>query len=85
LWVQGKNMADDAVIAATLLGAGLDARALMAAAQDAAVKGHALANTQVASDRGASGSRTFIVGDPMYFGKDRLREVEEAIAQVATR
>jgi 2-hydroxychromene-2-carboxylate isomerase len=30
-------------------------------------------------ERGAFGSPTFFVGDEMYFGKDRLREVEEEI------
>ena len=29
--------------------------------------------------RGAFGAPTFIVADDIYFGKDRLREVEEAI------
>ena len=38
-----------------------------------------MANTQVAHDRGAFGSPTFFVGDQMFFGKDRLREVEEEI------
>jgi 2-hydroxychromene-2-carboxylate isomerase len=33
-------------------------------------------------ERGAFGSPTFFVGDEIYFGKDRLRDVEEAILQL---
>ena len=36
--------------------------------------------TQDAVDRGAFGSPTFFVGEEMFFGKDQLRDVEEAIA-----
>ena len=39
-----------------------------------------LAETQRAVDRGTFGSPTFFVDDEIYFGKDRLRDVEEAIA-----
>jgi 2-hydroxychromene-2-carboxylate isomerase len=32
-------------------------------------------------ERGTFGSPTFYVGDEIFFGKDRLREVEELIVQ----
>ena len=35
--------------------------------------------------RGNFGSPTFFVGDEMYFGKDRLREVEEEIVSATQR
>jgi 2-hydroxychromene-2-carboxylate isomerase len=38
-----------------------------------------LSNTQRSVERGTFGSPTFFVGDEIFFGKDRLREVEEAI------
>lgn len=79
MWERGADMADPAVIAAELQAAGLDAAALMAAAQQPEVKQALLDNTQQAHARGAFGSPTFFVGDDMYFGKDRLRDVEEAI------
>ena len=49
----------------------------LAQAQD--VKDELLANTQRSVERGTFGSPTFFVGDEIYFGKDRLRDVEEAI------
>ena len=83
MWERGADMADAAVIAAELQAAGLDAAPLMAAAQEAEVKQGLLANTQQAHARGAFGAPTFFVGDEIFFGKDRLREVEEAIVASA--
>lgn len=81
MWERGANMADVAVITAELNGAGLDGAALVAATQDAAVKDQLMANTQAAHARGAFGSPIFFVGEEMYFGKDRLGEVEEEIVR----
>lgn len=79
MWERGANMGDVAVITAELNAGGLDGAAIVAATQDAAVKETLLANTQAAFARGAFGSPIFFVGDEMYFGKDRLDQVEEDI------
>ena len=55
--------------------------ALMQASQEGAVKAQLLADTQAAHDRGAFGSPTFFVGDQMFFGKERLRDVEDEVAR----
>lgn len=81
MWERGLNMADPAVIVQTLDAAGLDGRALYAATQDADVKERLLAHTRSAFERGAFGAPTFFVGCEIFFGKDRLREVEEEIAR----
>jgi 2-hydroxychromene-2-carboxylate isomerase len=81
MWEQEKNMAEDEVILAALAAAGLDGPALMAAAQDPDVKQRLIANTETAHARGAFGSPTFFVGDEMWFGKERLGDVEEEIAR----
>jgi len=39
-----------------------------------------IANTEDAVNRGAFGIPTFFVDGAIYFGKDRLRDVEDAIA-----
>ncbi|HVR51094.1 MAG TPA: 2-hydroxychromene-2-carboxylate isomerase [Pseudorhodoferax sp.] len=85
MWERGCNMADAAVIAAELTAAGLDAQALIATSQEAEVKQQLLANTQQAHGRGAFGSPTFFVGTQMFFGKDKLRDVEDEIAAQAAR
>ena len=79
LWEQGRNMDDAAEIAAVLRDAGLDDAALAAKAQEPEVKARLATNTQQAFERGAFGSPTFFVGDAMYFGKDRLGDVEAAL------
>jgi 2-hydroxychromene-2-carboxylate isomerase len=83
MWEQGLKLDDPATAAAALAAGGLDAQALMQAAQTPEVKAGLMANTQSAYDRGAFGAPTFFVGEEMYFGKDRLREVEEAMLGAA--
>lgn len=81
MWEQGLDMADREVIVRTLDAAGLDGLAIYEGTQDAEVKAELMANTQAAFARGAFGSPTFFVGEEIFFGKDRLREVEEEIVR----
>ena len=83
MWEDPKKMDDPAVIRAALQESGLNADAILARTQDADVKAKLIANTGQSVARGTFGSPTFFVGDAIYFGKDRLREVEEAIAGAA--
>ena len=48
--------------------------------QDPGVKKKLIENTEDAVTRGVFGSPSFFVGGELFFGKDRLREVEEEIA-----
>ena len=79
MWEQERDMADDAAIVDVLGAAGLDAVLLLQTSLDPEVKARLLGNTQRSFERGAFGSPTFFVGEDIYFGKDRLREVEEAL------
>ena len=79
MWEQPKDMDDPAVIAAALQESGFDAAKLMALAQDQSVKDELAANTSRSVERGAFGAPTFFVDDQIYFGKNTLRDVEEAI------
>jgi 2-hydroxychromene-2-carboxylate isomerase len=80
MWEAPKKMDDPEVIAAALTDSGLDSAALMAATEDPEVKQTLLDNTNKAFEAGAFGSPSFLVDGELYFGKDRLRDVEEAIA-----
>ena len=79
MWEDQLKMDEDDIFLKVLTIAGLDARRILEYSQDAAVKGKLLENTQYAFDHGAFGSPSFLVGDELFFGKDRLREVEEEI------
>jgi 2-hydroxychromene-2-carboxylate isomerase len=80
MWERPKKMDDPAVIRAALLESGLDADGLIAAAQTPDVKQRLMANTEEAVSHGVFGSPSFLVGGELFFGKDRLRDVEDEIA-----
>jgi 2-hydroxychromene-2-carboxylate isomerase len=80
MWEEGQKMDDPAVVATVLGAEGLDANAILEAAQDPAVKAELAANTNAAAARGAFGIPTFFVGDQMFFGKERLGQVEEELS-----
>jgi 2-hydroxychromene-2-carboxylate isomerase len=79
MWVDHKKLDDPSVFAAALTESGFDAARLLAESTSPAVKAELIANTGRAVERGAFGSPTFFVDDEMWFGKDRLDEVEQAI------
>lgn len=79
MWEDQLKMDDDAIFFEVLTKAGLDAPRLIEQSQEPAVKARLLANTQYAYDHGAFGSPSFLIGDELFFGKDRLRDVEEEI------
>ncbi len=83
MWENAEKMDDPEVIARVLNAGGLDGAALLAATQDPEVKAELVANTEAAVERGVFGIPTFFVGDEMFFGKDRLGQVEDEAARQA--
>ncbi len=79
MWERGLKMDDADVVAATLAEAGLPAQALLALTQDPAMKARLMSDTAAAVEAGVFGLPSFFVGEALWFGKDRLREVEDAI------
>jgi 2-hydroxychromene-2-carboxylate isomerase len=83
MWEAPKNMQEPEVIRAALDCTGLDGAALLTRIEDPAVKQQLIANTEASVARGSFGSPTFFIGDEIWFGKDRLRDVEDAIVALA--
>lgn len=79
VWEDGLKMDDPDVFAAAMTASGLDGAKLLERTQDPAVKAKLIENTEAAVDRGVFGIPTFFVGEDMFFGKDRLDGVEEAL------
>ncbi len=79
MWEAPKKMDDPAVAAEALASSGLDATRLLARAQEHEVKKKLMDNTEAASKRGVFGIPSFFVGDELYFGKNTLRDVEDAL------
>ena len=84
MWEQSLKMDDADVIAAALNAGGLDGAHILARIQDQDVKDKLLANTSTSVERGTFGAPTFYVGNEIFFGKDRLRDLEEEIVRVKT-
>lgn len=80
MWESGLKMDDPDVFVGAMNDAGLDGQALLEKTQDPAIKQRLMTNTEQAVERGAFGIPTFFVGDEMYFGKDRLEQVEAALS-----
>lgn len=80
MWEDGLKMDDPEVIATFLSANGFDGPALLGRTQEPEIKAKLVANTEAAVARGVFGIPTFFVGDAMFFGKDRLPQVEEALS-----
>jgi 2-hydroxychromene-2-carboxylate isomerase len=79
MWSEPKKLDDTAVWQDTLRESGFEAEQFGQLVQDPEVKERLLSNTQRSVERGTFGSPTFFVGDEIFFGKDKLRDVEEMI------
>jgi 2-hydroxychromene-2-carboxylate isomerase len=79
MWEAPKNMDDPADIRAALEESGLPAAQLLELTSDPGVKQELVANTERSVARGTFGTPSFFVGDELFFGKDRLRELEDEI------
>lgn len=80
MWEEPKKMDDPAVFKAALDASGFNGAAILEATQAADVKAGLMANTEASVGRGSFGAPTFFVGREIFFGKDRLRDVEDALA-----
>jgi 2-hydroxychromene-2-carboxylate isomerase len=85
MWEEGLKMDDPQVIRAALDASGLDGARTLARIQEQEVKDKLLANTQGTVARGTFGTPTFYVGEEIFFGKDKLRDVEEEIDAAKAR
>ena len=83
MWEAPKKMDEPGIIEAALTESGLDGAHWLARAEDPAVKAKLIANTEASVARGCFGAPTFFVGNEMWFGKDRLRDVEDAVRLIA--
>lgn len=80
IWEDDKNISDPAVLLDVLNAGGLDGDGLIAAAQTDDVKEGLKTATQACVDRGVFGLPTFFLGDDIYFGKDRVWQIERAVS-----
>jgi 2-hydroxychromene-2-carboxylate isomerase len=81
MWAEPKKMDDPNIFRTALDQAGLASAQILELIQQPKVKDQLIENTRRSVERGTFGSPTFYVGNEIFFGKDRLRDVEEMILE----
>ena len=81
IWEEELDVTDATAVATVLTKAGFDAESLAAKAQDPAIKQVVVDNTEKAFERGVFGIPTFFIGEEIFFGKERLGQIEEMLKQ----
>lgn len=82
MWSEPEKLDEPEVIRAVLERSGLDADAVLAGIRQPEIKDALRASTEAAVERGVFGAPSFFVDGALYFGKDRLRDVEEEIERL---
>jgi len=82
IWVQEHNLADESVVGEILASEGLPSL-LINESRDPAIDKILDRNTEEAIAAGVFGVPSFIVGNHLFWGQDRLDFLEEAIRQAA--
>jgi 2-hydroxychromene-2-carboxylate isomerase len=80
-WRDHADLGDEATLRALATGLELDADALVAAANGDAALATLAANTAEAIKRSVFGSPTYFIDGDMFYGQDRLEQVERAISR----
>jgi carboxymethylenebutenolidase len=80
VWVEERNIADEATLAALLAERELPARRLEDA-HSQAVQVRYEANTQAAIDAGVFGAPSYVVGGEIFWGQDRLDFLDRRLRQ----
>jgi 2-hydroxychromene-2-carboxylate isomerase len=78
-WVEGRDLGERAVLVDVLTRAGHDAERALTAAEAPAIKDELRARTDEAIARGVFGAPAMFVGHELYWGQDRLDDVERAL------
>lgn len=79
-WVDDRDISDESVLAELLTALGKSAPEVLARAGAPEVKDALRAATEAARSRGVFGAPVCIVGDELFFGKDRLDFVLDALS-----
>jgi 2-hydroxychromene-2-carboxylate isomerase len=80
-WVEERNMADTAQLAAVLREQGLDAAALLQSAGTPQIDAEYRRLTQEAIERDVFGAPTYAYNGELFWGQDRLDLLERALAR----
>lgn len=80
MWEDGLDLAQPQIVEDLLSQKNLDGTSLVAKADDDIVKLRLIEQTEAAIKRGVFGVPSFFVGEELFWGKERLGQVAEALA-----
>jgi carboxymethylenebutenolidase len=81
VWEEERNPADAATLAALIKGCGLDAEKVMALGAEPRWQEMRVADTNAALARGVFGAPSYVIGQEIFWGQDRLEFVERFLAK----
>lgn len=81
LWEEERDTADPSVLAALIGEVGLDAPALLAPDAQARWDERRVSDTRAALDRGVFGAPSYVVGEDVFWGQDRLEFLDRHLAR----
>lgn len=81
LWQEEKNPADKATLAALIADVGVDPTKILPAAEDPKWEERRIADTRAALERNVFGAPTYVIGDDIFWGQDRLEFVQRRLAR----
>jgi 2-hydroxychromene-2-carboxylate isomerase len=81
VWEEERNPADPATLAALISDVGLDADQVIKLGADPKWAEMRLADTHAALARNVFGAPSYVIGDDIFWGQDRLEFVERRLAK----
>jgi 2-hydroxychromene-2-carboxylate isomerase len=81
LWEEEKDTGDPATLAALIAECGLDAEAVMRLGAEPRWRERREADTRAALERGVFGAPSYVIGEEIFWGQDRLDFVERRLAR----
>jgi carboxymethylenebutenolidase len=81
VWQDEMNPGDPATLAALIADIGQDADAVMTMGAEPKWTERRTADTQAAADRGVFGAPSYVIGDEIFWGQDRLDFVDRRLAR----
>jgi 2-hydroxychromene-2-carboxylate isomerase len=81
VWQQEKNPADPATLASLIAEIGLDADQVLKLGAEPRWAERRVADTQAALDKGVFGAPSYVIGNEIFWGQDRVAFVERRLAR----
>ncbi len=83
LWEEERDTGDEAVLAALVTDAGLEAASLLERAKEPRWAERRASDTAAALRRGVFGAPSYVVGEEIFWGQDRLDFLDQRLAREA--